>query len=200
MYELIILSLLMYSPLHGYLIAKITNDMIGPYAKVSNGTLYPLLARLEKEDLIAVSDRGNERHGDRQTRSFVITEAGRKHFHRLMMDTTSNPGEYQKFFRFKVPYMELLQPDERLYLYDHYINYCQTHVLYMKTQAKELLEETAGQYYMPARRLEGTLDVLNQFANEWQMELDWAKQLREKEVAHIQAAENKHTQETGINP
>ena len=30
MYELIILSLLMRFPLHGYLMMKITNDQIGP--------------------------------------------------------------------------------------------------------------------------------------------------------------------------
>ena len=48
MYELIILSLLMRFPLHGYLIAQIANDTIGPWAKISNGTLYPLLTRLEQ--------------------------------------------------------------------------------------------------------------------------------------------------------
>ena len=60
MYELIILSLLMHQPLHGYLIAKITNDMIGPWAKISNGTLYPLLTRLEKAGLITTSPEGSE--------------------------------------------------------------------------------------------------------------------------------------------
>ncbi len=58
MYELIILSLLMNGPLHGYLIAKITNDIIGPWAKVSNGTLYPLLAKLEKSGYIAIAAGG----------------------------------------------------------------------------------------------------------------------------------------------
>ena len=52
MYELIILSLLMRWNAHGYLIASIINDMIGPYAKVSNGRLYPLLAKLEEQGLI----------------------------------------------------------------------------------------------------------------------------------------------------
>ncbi len=37
LYELIILAQLMRQPAHGYLIAKIINDMIGPYAHVSNG-------------------------------------------------------------------------------------------------------------------------------------------------------------------
>src|ERR1700730_19117569 len=98
MYELIILSLLMHQPLHGYLIAKITNDMIGPWAKISNGTLYPLLTRLEKAGLIATSPEGSEQQrGDRQLRTFMVTEVGRKRFHQLMIDTSTNPGEYQKF-------------------------------------------------------------------------------------------------------
>jgi DNA-binding PadR family transcriptional regulator len=46
MYELIILALLMRFPLNRYQLAKIVNEKLGPYAKLSNGTLYPLLAKL----------------------------------------------------------------------------------------------------------------------------------------------------------
>src|SRR5215472_4008569 len=53
MYELVILGFLMRMPYHGYLIAKIINDMIGPFARLSNGRLYPLLAKLEQEGLIS---------------------------------------------------------------------------------------------------------------------------------------------------
>ena len=56
MYELIILSLLMRFSLNGYAIAKIANDIIGPWAKVSNGTLYPLLTKLEKAGLIELTN------------------------------------------------------------------------------------------------------------------------------------------------
>jgi Transcriptional regulator PadR-like family len=52
-YELIILSLLMREPMHGYLIAKVTNDQIGPWARLSSGTMYTILARLEADGLIA---------------------------------------------------------------------------------------------------------------------------------------------------
>ncbi len=51
MYELIVLSLLMRFPLHGYLIAQIANDTIGPWAKLSNGTLYPLLTKFRAPGL-----------------------------------------------------------------------------------------------------------------------------------------------------
>ena len=54
MYELIILSLLMRMPMHGYLIVKITNDQIGPWAKISSGTLSTILNKLEQTGLIAV--------------------------------------------------------------------------------------------------------------------------------------------------
>jgi len=46
-YELIILGLLMRWPMHGYLIAGIIDDIIGPHAKISHGRLYPLLGRME---------------------------------------------------------------------------------------------------------------------------------------------------------
>lgn len=60
MYELIILSLLMREPIHGYLISKIINDIIGPLAKVSHGWLYPRLAKLEQEGLIVTLYEGEE--------------------------------------------------------------------------------------------------------------------------------------------
>jgi DNA-binding PadR family transcriptional regulator len=195
MYELIILSLLMHQPLHGYLIAKITNDMIGPWAKISNGTLYPLLTRLEKAGLIITSPEGSEQQrGDRQLRTFMITEVGRKRFHQLMIDTSTNPGEYQKFFQMKVSHIEFLQPEERLFLFDHYINYCQTQILYMKSEAKDMIDDTTNQRYpMSPRRLELTLDMMQHFVEQWQAELDWVRRLRKQEIARIEAGPHNNT-------
>src|SRR5690349_25097481 len=100
MYELMILGQLMrHQAAHGYLIAKIINDIIGPYARVSNGRLYPLLAKMEQAGLIAVrTEPASAPPGDRQLRVYEITEAGRKRYRVLIMDTTLNPGEYQKLF------------------------------------------------------------------------------------------------------
>ena len=67
MYELIILSLLMRWPMHGYLIVKVTNDQIGPWAKMSSGTLYTILSRLEQTGLIAVIPQ--EKAGNSSRRS-----------------------------------------------------------------------------------------------------------------------------------
>jgi len=184
MYELIILSLLMREPIHGYLISKIINDIIGPIAKVSHGWLYPRLSKLEEEGLIVASLEGDEeKKGERKLRTYHITEDGRKRFHELMMDTTSNPGEYSKFFWQKVSFLAYLHPAERLHLIDHYINYCQTHILHLKDQAKNLVEGKVQYHTMDISQLEATLHVLRRSTSHWQVDLDYANSLREKEMA-----------------
>ena len=184
MYELIILSLLMREPIHGYLISKIINDIIGPLAKVSHGWLYPRLAKLEQEGLIVTLYEGEEeKKGERQLRTYQITEEGRKRFHELMMDTSSNPGEYSKFFWQKVSFLEYLHPAERLHLIDHYINYCQTHILHLKDQAKNLVEGKVQYYALDLTQLEATLHVLRRSTSHWQVDLEYANNLREKEMA-----------------
>jgi DNA-binding PadR family transcriptional regulator len=180
MYELIILSLLMRFPLHGYLIAKITNDTIGPWAKVSNGTLYPLLGKLEHAGLIArVNDEGGEGKGEQQARTFMITDAGRERFYQIMGDTTSNIGDYQRMFHLKVAYMDLVPVRERRYLLNHYIHYCEASILHIKTEAEDLKHELVGNHEREA--FKGlALKTMQHRADMWQAEMDWTMQLREE--------------------
>jgi DNA-binding PadR family transcriptional regulator len=191
MYELIILSQLMLQPAHGYLIASIINDMIGPYARISNGRLYPLLSKLEKSGLIApYTETPAGQQSDRQLRTYEITEAGRKRFHELMMDTTSNPGEYHKIFLQKVAMLEFLKPSERLRLIDHYINYCQAHVLHITAEADDLVQQSPnwGPDWGPTR-FKAVLDVMQHMIDQWQLELDWARGLHERELARIESSD-----------
>lgn len=179
MYELIVLSLLMRFPLHGYLIAQIANDMIGPWAKISNGTLYPLLNRLEQNGLIArTSDVQSLHNGqaEQQARTFTITESGRKRFYQVMMDTSSNIGDYQRIFHLKVPYLDLLQERERLHLLNHYQNYCQACILHLKTHAGNLMHEIEEDH---AVFRELALQSMQHREQLWQAEVDWITQLRE---------------------
>ncbi len=77
-YELIILGRLMYSPYHGYLIMHVISEMIGPWQKVSAGTLYPLLARLERDGLIQAQIVADHASLNRRTaRTYAITDAAR---------------------------------------------------------------------------------------------------------------------------
>ena len=173
MYELIILGLLMQQPAHGYLLVQIINDMIGPWAKVSNGTIYPMLAKLEERGYVSASAPEPGERDRRGSRTLEITEAGRERFHQLMMDTTSNPMDYQRIFRFKVHCLEFLPIAERRHLLDHYAMYCQAHILHMRKEAAEF-PSIPGQL----RILFWAAKVMAHLITEWQSELDWVNSIR----------------------
>jgi DNA-binding PadR family transcriptional regulator len=182
MYELIILSLLMRFPLHGYLMMKITNDQIGPWARISSGTLSTILGKLEQADLIAVMEQqGDSARAAIRARTYTITEEGRKRFHQLMMDTSSNLGEYQKFFHHKLVYIDLLRPDERLLLLNHYINYCQTTILHTQTEMEGIVHELAD--HPNPVFLENVLRIMKHTEQLWQAEFDWTRSIREQELS-----------------
>jgi DNA-binding PadR family transcriptional regulator len=181
MYELIILSLLMRMPMHGYLIVKITNDQIGPWARISSGTLSTILNKLEQTGLIAVISQENDlQRKGRHLRIYMITEEGRKRFHQLMMDTSSNLGDYQKFFHYKMVFMDLLGPDERVLLMNHYMNYCQITILHLQTEMDGLVHELAD--HPSPTFLENILRAMKHIVQQWRAELDWVKSLREEEL------------------
>ncbi len=177
MYELIILSVLMQRPAHGYLIAKVVNNVLGPFGKVNNGRLYPLLGKMQQEGLIIPRETA-EQEGGRQVNSFEISEAGRKYFHHLMLDTTSNPSEYQKFFWLKAPVLGLVSQSERDRLIDHYANYCQAHVLHLSAKLDEYQQPIEGQQVPP--NLAGAINAIQHRIKHWQLELDWANSLRQQ--------------------
>jgi DNA-binding PadR family transcriptional regulator len=206
MYEFIVLAQLMHGPMHGYLIAKIINDMIGPYARLSYGRLYPLLAKLEQSGLIEVVSEGKggkeAQPHDRNLRRYRIMDAGRRRFLFLMNDTGSNPGDYAKLFMHKVSAFAFIRPAERLRLIDHYINYCQAHVFHMQSETEELVrrvamveewhpEKTAveGDFpHMDHESLEYIVGDMQHAIDQWEREIAWARSLREKEVARMEQA------------
>ncbi|OFW77523.1 MAG: hypothetical protein A2201_03480 [Alicyclobacillus sp. RIFOXYA1_FULL_53_8] len=185
MYELIILGFLMRAPIHGYLVTKIINDMIGPYAKLSSGRLYPLLAKMEEQGLISPVEHeghaqtdGTEQTAERRHRVFAITEAGRVRFHRLMLDTTSNLGDYQRLFWLKVTYSDSIELSERLHLADHYMNYCQSHIFHIKSELVELQQQVEQHRVMSEEQFAATSFVMEHILRQWQNELDEVRNWR----------------------
>ena len=200
MYELLVLSRLMYGPDHGYRIAKITNDIIGPWAKVSPGTLYPVLARLERAGYIAVVDGEDGAPDGRQSRTYAITPGGRMRFHQLMMDTTSNVGDYQRLLHLKIPYLEFLEPRERAHLLSHYVTYCETAVLYLQSEMQDLLRTAAAGYEISPAHLDAAVDLLLHQAEQWQAEADWAKRVRERAARGASSEETCQAQNERVGP
>src|SRR5260370_22236816 len=196
-YELIILGTLMGGPFHGYLIAKIVQNILGPYGKLSGGRLYPLLTKLEEAGLIVVEPISEQQEHQQHPRSHIpsrryrITEVGRERFHTLMMDTTSHLGEYQKAFLQKVAYFSYLQPQERLQLIEHYISHCLSLVSYGTARAEELAtvrSNTQGPFNMTSARLADLLMGMQHKIHQWQQELLWAEGVRDQIKATMQAS------------
>jgi DNA-binding PadR family transcriptional regulator len=182
-YELLLLALLTRKPMHGYLFIRVINDMIGPFAKVSNGRLYPLLTQLEASGMIAtVAEEGRQR-------TFAITEQGRARFHRLMLDTTSNPGDYARLFWLKVPFFEVLTGGERLYLIDHYLNYCQAHLVHLDGELTEMETYALQQRYMTPSQIAATVQAIRHLHNQWHLDYNDVLALRAAEVGRIELAD-----------
>lgn len=187
MYELLVLALLMHWPLHAYLIADIANSILGPWEKISRGSLSALLAKLEQTGFIALADPTQVPFPtDRPSRVFAITPTGRERFYQLMMDTTSNPGTYQRLFRIKALHLEFVSPEDQLDLVDHYMTYCQTAFRYQKTEAQDLATDPLKQKHTSEFLLSMALDIMGLVAQEWQLELAWAQRLRESIVSGMQ--------------
>jgi DNA-binding PadR family transcriptional regulator len=200
MYELVILGFLMRRPHHGYLIAKIINDIIGPFARLSNGRLYPLLAKLEQEGFIAavpavITGSSVEGAPDRQPRAYEITGTGRQRFHELMMDTTSYPGEYQRLFWFKLANLPWLEPEERLYLLDHYINFCQTHLFHLENESRDLERKAEAVYLLSPEQRDASLRTMQHLQAQWQLELASAHAWRAREVGEHEVGEHESVPE-----
>lgn len=74
--QVLVLSLLAQEPMYGYQIAKELEQRSGGYFDFKEGTLYPLLHRMEKEDLVKgewqVVEKGPSR------KYYSLTPEGRK--------------------------------------------------------------------------------------------------------------------------
>jgi DNA-binding PadR family transcriptional regulator len=188
MYKLLVLALLMRWPLHAYHIAGIANSILGPWEKISRGSLSALLAKLEQAGFITAANPAHVPFPiptDRPSRVFALTSIGRDRFAQLMMDTTSNQGTYQRLFRIKALHLEFVSPEDQLSLVDHYITYCQIGFRYQKTEAQEFAtnprkQEQASDFFQAV-----ALDMMGLMAQEWQLEVAWAQRIRERIVSAL---------------
>ncbi len=184
MYELLVLALLMHWPLYAYLIADIANHILGPWERISRGTLSSLLTRLEQAGFITPADPAQVPFStDRPSRVFALTSAGRERFYQLMMDTTSNQGTYQRLFRIKALHLEYVSPEDQLSLVDHYVSYCQMGLHYQQAEAQDFVTNPVKQQSVSRFYSAVALDLMDLVSQQWQLELAWAQRLRERIVA-----------------
>jgi PadR family transcriptional regulator, regulatory protein PadR len=96
---MVLKTLDLLGPLHGYGIARRIEQISGDLLAVNQGTLYPLLLKLEQEGAIA-SDWGASEN-NRRARFYRLTRAGRKQLRTETRDWEQTAAIIARFFDVK---------------------------------------------------------------------------------------------------
>ena len=138
MLELAILGLLKEQELHGYELKKRLGEALGPLSRVSFGSLYPALARLESAGAVKAVEaadgpapvipmtgsiggevaafrarRAATARGGRGKKVYGITERGERLFEELL-ETDAAAGDDDRAFNLKLAFARYLPPEARL--------------------------------------------------------------------------------------
>lgn len=75
--DLLLLKILALEPMHGWAISQRLNQVSGDVLRVSDGSLYPALHKLEQEGWIAAEWKTSEL--GRRAKFYALTRLGRRH-------------------------------------------------------------------------------------------------------------------------
>ena len=114
MLELAILGLLKEQPMHGYQLSRELGASLGGFWRVSYGSLYPTLRRLEREGAVE-STTDAELRGRRKT-TYELTEKGEKLFFELLQETPHDNSTEDTRFRVRLAFFRYLPPETRIRL------------------------------------------------------------------------------------
>jgi DNA-binding PadR family transcriptional regulator len=114
MLELAILGLLKERSMHGYQLSKRLTDTLGGFWRVSYGSLYPSLKRLERQG--AVEQVFDEQSVGRRKNVYRITEPGEVLFRELLEEAGSDASGEENRFRVRLAFFKYLAPESRIRL------------------------------------------------------------------------------------
>jgi DNA-binding PadR family transcriptional regulator len=117
MLELAILGLLKERPMHGYQLSRELQAQLGGVWKVSYGSLYPTLRRLERDRAVEQVP-GTEAGAPRKRLVYRITPDGEELFIRLLEEPPSDTQAEDARFRIRLAFFRYLPPDTRIRLLD----------------------------------------------------------------------------------
>jgi DNA-binding PadR family transcriptional regulator len=114
MLELAILGLLKEQPMHGYQLSRELSEQLGGLWRVSYGSLYPSLRRLQKQGAIE-TDADAPAQGRRKT-VYRITSEGERLFLELLQETPQDSQSEDARFRIRLAFFRYLPPETRIRL------------------------------------------------------------------------------------
>ena len=114
MLELAILGLLKERSMHGYQLSRELSESLGGFWRVSYGSLYPTLRRLEKEG--AVQQVFDAQSVGRRKNVYRITDKGEGLFLELLNEAPHGDQTEDTRFRVRLAFFRYLPPETRLRL------------------------------------------------------------------------------------
>lgn len=111
MLELAILGLLKERSMHGYQLSKQLSETLGGFWRVSYGSLYPTLRRLEREG--AVERVFAAEQVGRRKNVYRISEKGEALFQELLQEAGQESSEENRF-RVRLAFFKYLKPETRI--------------------------------------------------------------------------------------
>lgn len=115
MLELAILGLLKERPMHGYQLSRELTQSLGGFWRVSYGSLYPTLRRLERDGAV-VSQASDQPSAGRRKNVYTVTEHGEEIFLELLQETPHDTQSEDTRFRVRLAFFRYLPPETRLRL------------------------------------------------------------------------------------
>jgi len=100
--------------MHGYQLSRELGDSLGGLWRVSYGSLYPSLRRLEHDGAIE-SEAGDER-GARRKKVYRITAKGEQVFLELLQESPNDTQTEDARFRMRLAFFRYLPPETRIRL------------------------------------------------------------------------------------
>ena len=135
MLELAILGALKEKPMYGYELKKRLSYLLGHLWKISYGSLYPALKRLESKN--AVERAYTVKAKTRNRYVYRITTEGEDTFQRLLVDTrkSSEITDADKF-SIRLAFFQYMEPEMRLWLLERRKNYLEEKLDEMSSTGK----------------------------------------------------------------
>ena len=174
MLELAILGLLKERSMHGYQLSKRLTDTLGAFWKVSYGSLYPALKRLEREGAVEpVFDRDDV---GRRKNVYRITAKGEALFAELLQEAAPESWEDNRF-RVRLAFFRYLKPETRLRLLEKRRAYLEDRLSDIKTSLKNYRERIDAY----------TLSLMRHGAEATVQDIAWLDGLIETERRQVRA-------------
>jgi DNA-binding PadR family transcriptional regulator len=141
MIEMLVLIALLDGKSSIYGIKQKIEANMGLFLKISFGSIYPALSKLEKKKIISVRSQISE--GGQRRSLYSITSQGREHFNQLMLEELpDNPTTAAQLLKVKLFSISKLSQESKEQVKINILNFLDT----QKLNAKNLLSSTETKF------------------------------------------------------